>query len=365
MKLPTYQDLTKKQDRIYNLPLDKSYIVTGPPGTGKTVMALYRASMYQSRERLCRLIMYSRFLSQYLQSAVNELDLNSAVQTFNSWTWNYYRNHFGRRPPQYEKYENNWKKISQQLLKNPPSKDSRPYVIIDEGQDLPSDFYMAVPHLSKSLTVFADENQRISERQSTLEEIRSRTRIENEVHLKKNFRNTLEIAKVARAFYTGPEDRLPELPDREGRKPVIGNSDNLDDFVEFLLTYEELYSDRDIGVLTQTQSMQRKIENRISGETTNTVQYYRREEGKAPPSVNFDKSGIRLVTFASAKGLEFDVVFIPELQQVNLDPKDPSTKMKLYVLVSRAREELFVTYSGSERPEVLDLFPENLMEVRE
>ena len=365
MKLPTYQDLSKKQDRIYNLPLEESYIITGPPGTGKTVMALYRASMYQRQEHLCRLIIYSRFLSQYLQSAVDELNLDSEVQTFHSWTWNYYRNHFGSRPPQYEKFKNNWEKISRQLLKNPPPEEERPYVIVDEGQDMPADFYMAVPHLSRTLTVFADENQRISERQSTLDDIRSRTRIDREVHLKKNYRNTLEIARVARAFYTGSEDRLPELPDREGRKPVVGRTDDLDDFVDFLLNFEELYSDLDIGVLTQTHSTQRKIESRLVGKTKNSVQHYRREKGKPPPNVDFDKPGIRLVTFASAKGLEFDVVFIPELQRVNLDPSEPSTKMKFYVLVSRAREELFVTYSGTERPELLDLFPEDLIEWRE
>jgi superfamily I DNA/RNA helicase len=230
---------------------------------------------------------------------------------------------------------------------------------------MPADFYMAVPHLSRSLTVFADENQRISERQSTLDDIRSRTRITNEVHLQKNYRNTLEIAKVARAFYTGPESKLPDLPDREGRKPVAGQTHDVDDFVDFLVNYEKLYSDQDIGVLTQTRYLQKKIEKKASGKTKNKVQYYRRERNKDVPSVDFDEPGIRLVTFKSAKGLEFDVVFIPELQRVNLDPEDPATKMKFYVLVSRAREELFITYSGEERPELLDLFPEDLMEWRE
>jgi Cdc6-like AAA superfamily ATPase len=65
MKLPSYQDLSKEQDRINNLPLEGSYLVTGPPGTGKTVMALYRAQMLSKRNAKAQLLMYSRLLSQY------------------------------------------------------------------------------------------------------------------------------------------------------------------------------------------------------------------------------------------------------------------------------------------------------------
>ena len=33
LKLPSYQQLSKEQDAIYNLPLTGSYLVMGPPGT--------------------------------------------------------------------------------------------------------------------------------------------------------------------------------------------------------------------------------------------------------------------------------------------------------------------------------------------
>jgi len=365
MKLPSYQELSKEQDKIYNLPPDKSFLVTGPPGTGKTVMALYRAHMYRDRGRRCRILMYSRFLSQYVDSAIDELELQSQVTTYHSWTWKFYRSQYHHPPPQIKKFVNDWKKIANRVLSNPPSTGVQPYVIIDEGQDLPAGFYMVIPHLSREVTIFADENQRISDRQSTLGDIRTQSQIQNELTLTKNYRNTREIAEVARAFYTGPDDELPELPDREGRPPVVERTDGLDEFVEFVINFESVYSDLDLGIFTQTRDLQRRIQQKLKGNTKNPVQYYRREKGRKPPKVNFDKPGIRLVTFASAKGLEFDAVFIPEVQQVNLDPQDPSTKMKLYVLISRARKELFVCYSGSERPPLLDLFPEGLMEWRE
>lgn len=42
-KLPKYSDLTNEQRIIVNLPLDKNHLVTGAPGTGKSVIAIYSA----------------------------------------------------------------------------------------------------------------------------------------------------------------------------------------------------------------------------------------------------------------------------------------------------------------------------------
>lgn len=46
-KLPKYSDLTDEQRVIVNLPLDKNHLVTGAPGTGKSVIAIYRVSDMQ------------------------------------------------------------------------------------------------------------------------------------------------------------------------------------------------------------------------------------------------------------------------------------------------------------------------------
>ena len=44
VRLPSYEDLSKEQDDGQPTAIrDGDYVVAGPPGTGKTVIALYRA----------------------------------------------------------------------------------------------------------------------------------------------------------------------------------------------------------------------------------------------------------------------------------------------------------------------------------
>src|SRR5438093_13327834 len=104
MRLPSYQDLSKEQDRINDLPIDGRHLVVGAPGTGKTVMGLYRAAMLKRVRRRARLLMYSRLLTQYTQNAADELLLDGTVETFHRWFYEFYYRNYGRRPTELEPY---------------------------------------------------------------------------------------------------------------------------------------------------------------------------------------------------------------------------------------------------------------------
>jgi superfamily I DNA/RNA helicase len=364
MRLPSYQELSKEQDAVNNLPLEGSYLITGPPGTGKTVMALYRTEMLSDRGADVQLLMYSRLLSNYVRSAVDELDLDGASSTFHSWLYRFYRHRYRSNLPQIRPYQPDWTAVLTKINEDPPPAGSMPFLIVDEGQDLAADFFYIAQHIAKHLTVFADENQQLYDENSTLDEIRANAGVAQEdVHtLTRNYRNTREIATLARCFYTGLRTGVPDLPRREGERPALIQFDTLNATVDYIARFERTHSDLEIGVLVPTRRLQKKLINRLDAKgTANPVQYYDSNEKN---EVDFDEPGIRVVNYKSAKGLEFDVVFLPELQELTYDPASAKTKMMFYVLISRARDELYLSYSGDEEPPLLTMFPREHLESR-
>src|SRR5687767_5811755 len=111
MRLPSYQDLSKEQDRINNLPLDASFLVVGPPGTGKTVMALYRAEMLGSKGTELSLLMHSRLLMQYTGDAADELEIVGKIETFHRWFFGFWYKHYKQKYPQVSKWKPDWDQI--------------------------------------------------------------------------------------------------------------------------------------------------------------------------------------------------------------------------------------------------------------
>ena len=50
MRLPTEADLSKEQREVCNLSADDINLVIGPPGSGKTVVAVYTRRLLQRME---------------------------------------------------------------------------------------------------------------------------------------------------------------------------------------------------------------------------------------------------------------------------------------------------------------------------
>ena len=367
LQLPDFNALSEEQDDVLDLPLDSSVIVTGPPGTGKTIIAIWRANMLHRAKRPTLLLMYGKLLSTYTQAAVEKSGIDGVVSTYHSWFPKFFKESYGQNPPMLDKYAFDWAACKRHIMTSPIPAPQQRHIIVDEGQDMPQDFYLVLRLVSSSMTILADENQRITSDQSTMGEIKAATGIQEIRTLTTNYRNTRPIAEVSARFYAGLPSGIPKLPPatRGGELPVLQAHKNLNDTVKQILTYERTFRDRSIGVMVPYASQVKSLYNRLSGKTRNPVQgYLSGHVGRGIPQLDFAKPGIKLVTWASAKGLEFDTVFLPELQSVKADPKSDDFRMKMYVLTSRAKRQLFLQYSGEGTPALIDELPLDLLEDR-
>ena len=370
MRLPTFQELSKEQDVILNLPLDGNFLVSGPPGTGKTVMALYRAHALNADGRPARLLMHGNVLSQYTRLAAKALGIEAAVATFHSWFGSLWRSTYGSAVPTVghgDPWAFDWPAIRATFTSEPPRRDSLEDVLVDEGQDLSVDFYRIVRRLARNISVFADENQKLFEDNSTLDEIERNLGANVEHHqLTRNYRNTQEIALLAREFYCGVQTGVPDLPeDRRGDTPVLRRFPRMYEFVDYVVRYATTWSDQTIGIACPNKTAQKHLLNRLGNKgLPHAPLAYMSDEPKHH-DLDFESPGIKIVHYRSVKGLEFDAVFAPELQQIVKDPTSAELKMTMYVVASRARRVLEFSYTGDgPEPGIVAGIPAHLLERR-
>ena len=381
MKLPNYNDLSDEQLEIYLFEdYDENLMIVGPPGSGKTIMAYYRAdAIAEETGNEVHVIMYNNTLRAFSSNALVNPNVKVSTQfTFMNEWWKKFT--VWRKPPT-NRFVFEWDKMFAEFLeyrkKVDPHNMSWQHLIIDEGQDFPPGMYKFLRNIqkyglsdcncAKSITVLADENQRLqSNENSTLKDIKNALEIDDEhlFFLTKNYRNTDEIAGLASYFQVGLASGHAEPSGKHGEIPLLVASASFDKEMEFFLNYVKLHDNQEIGVFVDNDLRRKQVLSILQKELggfMNIQSYSSRDpEWKNHKKLKFDRQGlISVFNRQSAKGLEFDAVFIMNMEDIRFDPGSvDSFKMVLYVLCTRAREYLTMMYvnSGRGKPGFLDLF---------
>ena len=391
MRFPPFADLDQDQRRVYaDAPTDGAMLVTGPPGTGKTIIAMHRAlRLAQNDDRQVTVIMFNKVLARYTSNFENPHNIK--VIHMHGWAPNWYKTAFGRPIPTIDKYRTpDWQMIKtiirncreQSILK----KLSWGHLIIDEGQDFDSQMYSAlmavVRHKSlegddqPTLTVFADENQTITDKNSTIveliEELNTDMDTQRLWRLDKNYRNSTEIAKFSRHFQVRNSSHVA-LPEREtARLPVvfIRVDEPYDQIIDFTANQGSL----EVGVVVfgssadvrrtykelnkkiQQKRVKCRIQGYVSRDPDGILDDHTKLQFDSPPSIT-------VVHQKSSKGLEFDAVFLINVNALRTRDGDELDSFKeLYVAASRARDYLFSIIRGeleqSFFPDSMRLLPD-------
>lgn len=357
ISMPTYTQLSTEQKAILeDASFDETLMVTGPPGTGKTVIAMWQSKQISdSRSSPISLIMYNRVLRAYTSGWSEWSSSHVTVLTYHQWTHRLWKQSGGMGyAPQEPKWTYVWSEMNKVLVS---SDKTFGHVVIDEGQDFSEDFYKSLAMLSSlgkvTVSVVADENQKLEESQnSSLAEIKSSLEIAGRVQtfpLTKNYRNTFEIDALSRRFYVGLSTGQAEPPqDRHGGKPVLaGYSSGTNGMVEAITRHANNNPGQSILVICPTTRLSTKFCNKIK----HRLKGYDVASYKSNDDVDGLKTGepksVTIVHWRSMKGIEADAVFVPHLELFDLGTD--STKgelMRLYVMCSRARLKLEIQYES-------------------
>ena len=383
-------DLSDEQDDILlDAPLKDVVLISGPPGSGKTVMAFHRGEALAEKFNTVNLMMFNKVLRKFSSNATSEKKIK--VQTMNAWIWWWWIGVTKRRPPETEQWVLDYDLMFNTLLDKKSSGDLNldklnwNHIIIDEAQDFSNKHFTFLNQVRTaffpdieppSVTLLADENQMLFDDNSTLNQIKSSFSVDtdkNLFYLTKNYRNTDQINSFIEYFYVGLETGKTQPSGKKGDKPELIFSNNFSRTIKFITRHAKKFQNHEIGIIVPTNVERKKYYDALDEELIdskfNVQTYASKSKVHNEDSLDFDKEGtVTVLNRASCKGLEFDAVFIPELSSMNIDDSDlDKFKMNMYVMCSRARTHLTI-FVEDQNSSVLNHLPgkqNNILEYKD
>ena len=346
MKLPALDDLVGKQWSVYDHPPDESLFVAGPPGSGKTSLAVLRARFLAGPPlaKSVALVTRNRMLAALAQELGNA---EFKATTMNSLVSKDYAPRFRRYVPQFREYSPAIVYDWDAILNDYEQEEVEPlydHMVVDEGQNLPVGFFhWASRYGARTLTIFADEDQATDAQHSSLSEISNATGLVEIVRLTDNHRNTPEIAEVAEHFH---ESKIlpPAIVQRPagGEVPQLLRVGSLDELTQRVATR---YRNRgeSIGVIVPLKKdaydLYSSIKKRLPIER---VDVYTSDNAQGTEAdIRLLDPGITALTGESVIGLEFDAVFLLDLRR-SLPCTSAEDHRRMYMLCARARDALLL-----------------------
>ena len=384
LSIPSIENLDDLQMRAVEAPIGENLLVTGAPGSGKTLVALYRALFLAQTGESVRVITYNKLLKTYLEVLCKQSGLgeNIKIHTAESWLRHLWYCNFGADATSLKfPVTNNFPKLGEtdyDRIQSSFSSRRRAgkainesvHLVVDEGQDLPKGFYALVARTQLSVTVLADENQIITENNSTFGEIRGEL-VPEELNLVFNRRNTRQIGEFALQFYGGESTGMYSLEKcPEGTLPEAIPFADREDEIAFILRTERQNPDDFIGVALPTRLAVQEFAERLAPRgkkqvTTNPVQVYLSDQ-KDGQAISFNRPGLKIFTYQSAKGLELNQLFLSGLDIWKLkEDVSLADRKRLFVLATRAKEKLFLTWSSSFTPDLFNFIDPNLLDPKQ
>jgi len=235
-------------------------------------------------------------------------------------------------------------------------------MIIDEGQDLEERIYQSFPQVFGRLTIGADDDQQMYNGNSASEnEIMGYLEPDvNHFILQFNYRNTYQIYNFARFFI--PNSLKANNSETMEALNIYNNDGDLPQVLGFeekgklLDRLKRIIEDNrvgfNIGILVSKIVNVDSYHQKIVDMDFECSKYHSKMPNTDILNVEQDLKNILVTTFISAKGMEFDIVIMPEFD-------DMHSKKQIYVGCTRAKSRLVLMYTGQSLPTMLSGFPKD------
>ncbi len=349
-------ELDDDQIKVLMATLDKSCIVEGCAGSGKSVLALIKAQRIQKeRGNNYKIIVYTKALCRYMNSGKQELGLNNDF--YYHWQWK-------------------WRRVLDEDgdYANVPYMPSADYIIVDEIQDFTkeeiSEFVNAA---HKKFFFFGDTAQSIynSLKGGTLpvDEIRfalPQTRDSRIFSLYRNYRLPIPVAKLAQEIGIDTTYVEGTYRSTENSVPRVIKYDNFSNQMKAIQRIIQTQNLTDVAILVPHNKDVKFTYDALNELGGNYELKYDDKENwqNSKDNLNFNTTNPKVMTYHSAKGLQFETVFLPSLEDYDEEYGESSRKA-LYVAMTRTYRNLYIMYSGDLPKVISDNVDSSLYKITE
>lgn len=370
-------DLDEEQERAVGLPTVGSFVVTGPPGSGKSNLLLLRATHLHLEDRSnFVLLVFTAALKTFLAHGHDYDFPPERIQTYIGWARALLRGN-GQLDDLPEPFEEARKEIEARLhgLINSGTL-GRPWdtILVDEGQDYTAGETRIFFSLAKNVFIVGDNSQSIHVRKPREWLDVAKTYASRHITLLFNYRNGVRICEVADEVGSGirdyvnsvqmskyNEDKAPSSVELVSDIPADGLLDELDRRIGIQL---DSYASGYIGVLVPKRY---QIEPTFSLLRLSQVGHLVARLDIDSREFQRSNSRVLLGSIHSAKGFEFRAVHLVGMHDLKLsNPRNVAlvgiTRAKTSLVVYREKpfrdflEGALTQSSPTKAPKLADLF---------
>jgi DNA helicase IV len=317
-------------------------LITGCPGSGKTTVSIWRFIRLQMQHKPALLLTFQRMLRLSLENLAQQQGVSSGdISTVYQW--------YSDKIERTMLSEVSAEQIRQAFSLQKECTYAEHELLIDEGQDLPLKVFQTFPAFFKRVTVGADDAQQVYNNNADRRTIENALGFHGQVEkcfLQYNYRNTYEIYNFARQFVPNDQvannstmlERFQQSKLNASEKPeVIIYNKNEQVPVNAILKRLLANTPGNIAVLLGTKKLVDEYARLIRDEFGIDASAY--HNGLNTPT---SLKKILVTTYISAKGLEFDAVIMPSVQQSD-------NSKQLYVACTRAKRNLHLFIESSHK----------------
>ncbi|MBN8670808.1 MAG: DUF2075 domain-containing protein [Chitinophagales bacterium] len=333
-------ELDEFQRKIRELSIDDSYVIKGCAGSGKTVLALYRANdirikaLAEDKPADFTMLVYTKVLREFIKSGILDLGL----------------------------------KLNQIVVEEGWDGDEVDYIVVDEAQDFSTEKINAFSAAKrKSIMLYGDTQQQLYSGSLSTEEIAKLLDVEQK-ELKLNYRLPKTIASFASHVIS--DSTFETKCVKVGvDKPRLMQFATWQKELDFIAGEIQTRNYTDVGILLPFNTSN-SAPRRNGHRNVDSVQRYFESIGirveckirdeRDRMDLDFDSDLPKVMPYHSSKGLQFETVFIPFCDvpcdsPIHRDWYLPRYRRPFYVALTRSYRNLYLTYSSTLSPFINDI----------